>query len=70
VPKSSLLNVKKQLEYTNSVIESICKETMISKPGGVSLPPLFHSELQKIKLINECILRKHALKKTRKDLQF
>lgn len=68
--QANLLNVKKQLEWTNRVIEDICKETLIAHPNGTRVAPIFHMELRKIKFLNEAILRKHALKKTRKDIQF
>lgn len=66
--KANLLNVKKQLEWINNVIDGIIEETKIARPGGTSVAPLFHSELLKIKFINNAILAKHAKKRTRKDI--
>ena len=70
MPKQpKLLNVKSYLKWSIDTIETILKETELNRPDGTRVAPLFHTELRKLNFIARAILRKHAEKKTRKDIR-
>ena len=70
MPKRKLLNVRSHLEHTNSVIVMMLEEhARHATLGGVNLPPLFETELRKLRFIGDMILLKHSIPGTRKDIR-
>lgn len=57
--KPNTLNVRVHLEHFNMIMEGLSKYGMC---------PLVEEELKKFHFYNKAILRKHATRKTRKDL--
>jgi hypothetical protein len=66
--KRKLLNVRSHLEFEIEWLTEMLRRNAMHHKDGISLPPIDVQALNEMVFLARAILRKHAAKKTRKDV--